>query len=172
MTDDELLSLPPGVVLRILLNCLDEDTVGEIRRQPMPEIPRAAKYDAAIYVSGGIKWASECDLENLRYFRNRSAASAASGGEWADKDLKRVANLEKWIAWRSFFPDAIWSGERNNEATVAAPPSAKPRVYPRTGGAARKPPPQQEAPAEDYYGTGSGNGAASEDAAGYDDVPF
>jgi len=176
MNRAEFLSLPPGVALRILFDALDEDTVDAIERTEMPEIPRSPKYDYMIYRQGGVQWASETDLRGLTWWRDRAQASAAEGGKWAEKDAKNAEALNRWIAYREFYPDAPWSGERNREPVVAAAPTAKPRVYPRAGGGApRQPPKQQEVPAEDYFGTGGGKGYSDADYGSNgadDDIPF
>jgi hypothetical protein len=171
VTDEELLSLPPRLALRVLLDCLDPETIAALRACALPPIPRSPKYDTSLYTSGGVKWASECDLENLAYFRDRSLSSAQSGGEYSDRDRKLAATLEKWMEWRGAFPDLIWTGERNSKATVAAPPSGKPQVHARTGPGARKRPSQEEAPLDDdYYGTGSKGDEAP--TGSDDDIPF
>lgn len=179
MTRDEFLSLPPGVALRILFDALDEETVHAIDRAEKPEVPRAPKYDYTIYRQNGIQYASETDIRGLTFWRDRAQASANGGGEWAIKDAKNAENLNRWLAWREFFPNEAWSGERNRVELVAAPPSARPRVYPRTnsGGQQQRqaPPRQQEAPTDDYFGTGGGKSSGYSDAdygGGDEDIPF
>jgi hypothetical protein len=183
MTREEFLSLPPGVALRILFDALDEDTAEAISKAEKPTVPRAPKYDYTIYRQEGVQYASETSLRSLIFWRDRAQASADGGGQWAAKDAKNAADLNRWIAYREFFPDTAWSGERNNEALVAAPPSDKPRTYPRTargggGGQQRRQQQKQEPPPDDYFGTGenskSGGGGYSDAdyGGGEEDIPF
>jgi hypothetical protein len=178
MTREEFLSLPPGIAMRVLFDCLDEDTAEAIRRTAMPDLPRPPKYDFSIYRRDGVQWASETDLKGLIFWRDRARTSAEGGGQYAAKDAKNAESLNRWIAYREFYPDAPWSGERNDQAVVAAAPSAKPRVHPRSGnGGQRRQPPKQEAPPDDYFGTGDGGGGKGYSEADYgggadDDIPF
>lgn len=139
MTAEEFLSLPPAIALRVLFDSLDERTCEALLARAKPEEPRRQKYDAQLHGKAGFAWASETDLRGLHWFHNRSVESAAKGGEWAAKDQKMADNLAKWIAWREWYPDAVWSGTRGDAEVVAAPPSAKPRVHPRTSNGQRKP---------------------------------
>lgn len=145
MTAEDFFALPPAIALRALFDSLDEQTTASLLAREKPEEPRRPKYDAQLHGKAGFAWASESDARGLHWFRNRSLESAAKGGEWAAKDTKQAENLAKWIAWREWYPDAVWSGVRGDEQVNAAPPSAKPRVHPRIGNGQRK----QQAPAED-----------------------
>jgi hypothetical protein len=142
MTPEELLSLPVAMQVRILIECLNEDTMRNLRSKAKPKPPLPPKYDQVIFRSGGVMYASECDLESLRYWRAKYAQS--SDPQYAERDQKRAEALARWITWRECFPDATWSGERDRASVVAKPPSSKPMVYPRNGGGNRPPPPPEE----------------------------
>jgi hypothetical protein len=144
MDRESFLSLPITVQIRMIFDALDEDASRFILNQDKPKIPFSPKYDFPIYRSGGIMWASETAAEGLHYWRKKYQQSADSGSEYAAKDAKKVAVLEKWIAWRECFPDATWSGERNDRAVTAKPPSTRPEVYQREGGGQRREPPPQD----------------------------
>lgn len=146
MTAEEFFALPPAIALRVLFDSLDEETTASLLAREKPEEPRRPKYDAQLHGKAGFAWASETDLRGLRWFHNRSVEAAArEGNEWATREAKTAANLAKWIAWREWYPDAVWSGVRGDEECVAAPPCAKPKVHPRRSNGQRK----QQAPAED-----------------------
>lgn len=133
MNRDEFTSLPSSIALGILWDVAKlEDRLRDV---VAPKPPRPPKYDAAIYRKDGVQWASETDVEGLRFWRGRYLESAAKGGEYAAKDQKRAAALDFWIAWRLVEPMTPWSGERNREQVTAKPPSGKPMVYPRDGAA-------------------------------------
>lgn len=145
MTAEDFFALPPAIALRVLFDSLDEETTASLLAREKPEEPRRPKYDAQLHGKSGFAWASESDLRNLNWFRNRSLESAAKGGEWAARDAKMAETLAKWIAWREWYPDAVWSGIRGDEEAIGAPPCGKPRVHARKVNGQRK----QAAPAED-----------------------
>jgi hypothetical protein len=148
MTREEFLGLPLLVQVRLLFDALDEESSRALLAQEKPVVPKAPRYDMAIYRSGGNSWASEHSLEGLVWWRNRYQAGADGGGQYAEADKKRVANLSKWIAWRECFPADCWGGTRGEDEVVAKPPSTKPTVYPRQNSNGR-PRQQEQAPAED-----------------------
>ncbi len=139
MDRDSFLKLPPSVALRVLFDCLDEETVRAIGGVEEPKAPRAPKFDTPIFRSGGVAYASEFNAEELAYWHKRS--SEDTGEQYAEQNRKRAEALSRWIAWREWYPDAVWSGERNREPVVAKAPSAKPTVYPRAGNGHRPAPP-------------------------------
>jgi hypothetical protein len=139
---EDFFSLPPAVALRVLYDCLDEDTVRALGKAEKPVTPRSPKFDQIIYRQGGVMWASECSVETLEFWAKRAAQS--TDPKYAESDRKKLESLKRWIAWREWYPDATWSGERNREPVVAKPPSDKPTVYPRTGGGPRQAPPPDE----------------------------
>lgn len=145
MKREEFLSLPLLLQVRLLFDALDEESSRALLAQEIPTIPKAPRYDLAIYRSGGNSWASEHSLEGLVWWRNRYQQGANGGGQYAAQDAKRVSNLDKWIAWRELFPSECWGGTRGEAEVVAKPPTTKPTVYQRAGGSQRKaPPPQQQ----------------------------
>lgn len=144
MEKSDFLALPPSVALRVLFDCLDQDTVKALGHAEKLVAPKSPKFDRAIFRKEGVMYASETSLEGLRFWHKRSAESANGGGQYADKDRKNAEELARWIAWREWYPDATWSGERNRDAIVAKPPSDKPTVYPRTGGNRPPPPPPDD----------------------------
>ncbi len=143
MNRAEFLSLPPKLALRVLFDAIDDDTIRAIEAMEKPKVPLPPKYDFRIYRKDGFMWASETDSEGLTFWRNRYTDSAAKGGQYADKDKKNAAEMDRWLAWRECEPSAAWSGERNRERVVAQPPCAKPMVYAtqRNGQKRPEPPP-------------------------------
>lgn len=139
MSPDEFFSLPPAIALRVLFDALDEETSASLLARAKPEQPRRAKYDAQIHGSRGYQWASETDLRGLRWWHKRAVESSQrEGNQYADRDKKQAANLAKWIAWREWYPDAVWSGTRGDDEVVAAPPSAKPFIHQRAQNGQRR----------------------------------
>jgi hypothetical protein len=130
VTRDEFLALPPSLALGVLLDVFPS-MVAKLANVEAPKVPRPPKYDFAIYRKDGIQWASETDVEGLRFWRDRYRESAEGGGQYADKDAKRMKALGFWIAWRICEPSTTWSGERQERHVTARPPSGKPEVYPR-----------------------------------------
>ena len=143
MTPEDLFALPPGIGLRLIFEALDEKTRAAVLSKPALKAPLPPKYDQAIFRSDGIQWASETDIEGLRYWHKKSLEN--TNEKYAEANRKRAESLARWITWREWFPDTAWSGERDGKPGVARPPSRKPKTYPRTNGGARKPPP----PAQD-----------------------
>jgi hypothetical protein len=132
MTRDELLALPPNVAIKVLLQALAKTVPSlpqELARIDAPKTPRPPKYDLRISRKGGYQWASETDLEGLRWWLNRFEVSAAEGGQYSDKDAKRAEKLRYWVDWRECYPDTPWSGQRNDEPCKASAPVAKPAVH-------------------------------------------
>lgn len=127
MNRDEFDKLPTAMQVRVLARVVfggEKITAIELGRSPLPP-----KFDARIYRRGkSFQWASETDLEGLRFWHNRAKEGAAKGGEWAAKDEKRARDLERWLNWREWFPDAVWSGERDRRRVTAAMPSGKPEL--------------------------------------------
>jgi hypothetical protein len=154
MTRDEFVSLPIGVALGVLW-----DLAGaKLGTMPTPDVPRPPKYDSAIYRKDGVSWASEYDVEGLRFWHAKKAQS--SDPKYAEKDAKAAKALSYWIAYRIADPHTPWTGERNRETITAKAPSAKPTVYPRDGQREQA----QAAPiaAADFDDAGTGD----------DDIPF
>lgn len=139
MTRDELLALPPVLALKVIYDCLDDETVKAISAKEPIKAPQQPRFDVPLYGNGGVSYASECALSQIDWHIERAKKSAEGGGQYAEKDAKLVVKLTEWRRWRGCNPTAIWVGKRGDEeATVAAPPSARPRTYERTGGGQRR----------------------------------
>jgi len=149
VTRDEFLSLPPAIALRVLFDAIgDDDTRRAIAEAECPEEPRRPKFDRRIFRQGGIQYASETDLEGLRFWHGK-ALEPPSDPKYAEANRKQAEELARWIAWREWYPNVAWSGERDGKRGQAKPPSAKPALHPRTGGnghsrAAAQPPEDEE----------------------------
>lgn len=168
MNRSEFTSLPLSLALGLLWDAAqDADRITTARYLEDAEAPKPARpprFDSAIYRRDGITWASEYDAEGLRYWRDKNAAGAENGGEYAEKNAKAAKALGYFLEWREQNPSAIWTGERNREQVTAKAPMAKPEVYPRTGA------PRAAAPAA------TGGGGFSDADYGSDgddgDIPF
>lgn len=147
MTKEELFGLPPAMALRLIFAELPPDLQECILGQEKPKLPFSPKYDMKIYRKDGFQWASETALDGLQYWHQKATQSAASGGQYAEKDKKKADNLQRWIAWRECFPDAAWSGERDHDAVTAPTPSSKPMVYAHSARAAAS---SASAPSSDH----------------------
>lgn len=135
MNRNEFARLPPAIALAILFDCLDEGTVEALKAKVAPEAPSPPRFDLGLYGSNGITFASECSLKQIDWHLDRALKSAEGGGQYAEKDAIKAKKLREWRIWRGCFPGSVWVGKRGDEdAVVAAPPSDRPRVYPRQGG--------------------------------------
>lgn len=135
MNRQEFTGLPLSVALGIVWDALRNTAHMGITPQeyidslPVPEKVRAPKYDHRIGRKGGFQWASETDLESLRYWHKRESESAAEGGQWAAKSEKRAASLARWIAYREQDPASPWSGVRDDAQATAHAPMSKPQIH-------------------------------------------
>ena len=135
MTLEELLALPPVLAIKVIYDCLDEDAVAAIKAKPPIKAPQQPRFDFALYTSSGNTYASECTLKQLDWYIERAKKSVAEGGQYAQQNAKQLEKLTEWRRWRGCNPTVIWVGRRgDDESVVAAPPSDRPRVYPRAGG--------------------------------------
>lgn len=127
MTREEFVALPAPLALGLVYD------MARAKLEPM-DAPRAArppKYDDRFPKKKGFfVWCSELDLNSLEWWRGKKAESVAAGTEWAEKDAKWVAKLDKWIEWRRLFPYEPWSGTRGEDRASGAPPSRDPKLYP------------------------------------------
>ncbi len=130
MNRSEFCSLPASVALGLLWDN-SSGIRGAMEKLEPPKPAMSPKYDQVIFRKDGVMYASECDLESLRFWYERSNTSANGGGQYADKDAKRAKALSFWMVWREQNPSTVWSGERNRERVTAKPPQHKPEVYPR-----------------------------------------
>lgn len=131
MTREEFTALPLGIALGLLWD--QNGSIDDISRVPAPQVPRSPKFDSPIYRKGGLQWASEMDLEGLRFWHRVYTESAQKGGEYAEKDRKRASQISHWVAWRAADPSSRWRGIRGETEVTAEPPSGKPAVYARAG---------------------------------------
>jgi hypothetical protein len=132
MTRDELLALPPTLALKVLVSAmvLVSPELGKVlAATELPKVPRMPKYDMRISRKGGYQWASETDLEGLRFWFKRYTDNVNEGGRYAEKDGKRAEKLCYWLDWREACPDTIWTGQRNDDVVTAVAPSGKPAVH-------------------------------------------
>jgi hypothetical protein len=119
-----------GLPLRTALGVLYDVFAQPLERVAKPDVPRPPKYDDRFPKKKGLYvWVSEMTLSDLTWWRGKKAESAASGGQWAEKDSKWVGKLDKWIAWRELFPAEVWSGTRGDDRATAAPPSREPALH-------------------------------------------
>src|SRR5688572_22743912 len=109
MTRDELCSLPPAMAIKIIVELLGTEFAQQLAGMETRKAPRPPRFDARISRKGGFQWASETDLEGLRWWLNRFEASANEGGQWASKDARRAEKLSYWVAWREVYPDVAWT---------------------------------------------------------------
>lgn len=98
---------------------------------PVPDVPRSPLFDGR-HSRGkeGFSWMSEMTLEDLAWWAKKTRESVERGGEYAERNAKSLATLEKWITWRTLYPDARWSGKRGDERVTAEAPARKPAVHP------------------------------------------
>ena len=147
MDRSEFCGLPLPIALGLLFDAVSF-TNTHLESAPAPEKPRCPKYDLRIYRKGGYQWASETTVESLEFWHKRAAEGAESGSQWAEKDAKTATALERWIAWRQWYPDAIWKGTRNDEEnTKAAAPHFRAEVH----STELRPSAQAESMADDGY---------------------
>ena len=131
MNREEFVALPLSLALGALWDILGERGRESLGRIEAPRMPLPPKFDRRIYRKGGHQWASETDLNGLRFWRDMAAKGAAGGGEYVEKNKKSAAELDRWIGWRQCCPAEPWSGLRGDETVMAAAPSAKPRIHPK-----------------------------------------
>ena len=129
MTRDELLSLPASVAIGLIWDAsasLQQKLAGIEK----PKGPLSPRYDRRVFRKGGFNWASEMSLESLTFWLGRKREGAASGSQWAEKDAREVERLEQWVAWRTWYPEFVWTGTRgDSEGVRAAPPSKHPKLH-------------------------------------------
>jgi hypothetical protein len=167
MTRDEFLSLPANVALGLLLD--GSAKLKEIvESTEKPRSPLSPKFDRKVYRKGGFTYASEMSLENLTYWLGKKREGAVGGGQYADKDAKDAEQLDRWVKYRSWFPNDPWTGTRgDSEGVRAAPPSKSPRIH------ATQPKDQgtYEAPV-DHYSKDGNFGVSEYGENSEDDIPF
>lgn len=118
MTKEEFLALPPSIQARVLFDELATD----LAAVTAPTVTRSPKYDFKVYGKGGYTWASEMTLDDLNWHLKRARESAASGGQWAEKDAKKARNLSLWATYRDTDPYGQVTTTRGEEVVAAATP--------------------------------------------------
>jgi hypothetical protein len=127
---NDFTSLPGSIALGMLWDVLQGSSFAHaLEDTEVPRAPRSPKYDFRIRRKGGYAWASETDLDGLRFWCGKYKESAESGSQWAEKDAKNAEKLGYWIAWRECFPKDAWQGQRNDDQVTAAVPSHKPHIH-------------------------------------------
>ncbi len=128
MTEDEFYALPLGFKCDTLAKIMP-GFAGRIESLEVPKVPRAPKYDFKMWRRGGHQWASETSLEGLTYWRDLAIKSAASGGDYAEKDQKKADQLKFWTDYRQAFPETAVSLIRGDDQITAEAPVDKPRIW-------------------------------------------
>jgi hypothetical protein len=149
MNKEEFQNLPARLALGLAWDALNlGDKLGAVAA-PRPPLP--PKYDLKVFRKGGFNWASEMSLESLVFWHRKAIESSTSGSQYAEKDAKKAANLERWIKWRECEPDVLWAGERDNKKATGAAPSRDPRLHDNEPRGATAPPSDQydDAPPDD-----------------------
>lgn len=131
MDREQFNKLPLSMQVARIVDALPPDMLARVLQGEAPKVPRSPKYDYKLWRKGGYCWASEMNLDSLRYWHKKAAESAVSGGQYADKDAKKAKQLDYWIAWREVEPDARWRGERDHDVVTAAAPSRDPEIHSR-----------------------------------------
>jgi len=108
------------------------------------------RYDDKIPRKGGFMYASECDLECLRYWLERFSTS--SNPAFEERDQKRAKALSYWVKYREENPYDRWRGQRNLHEVVAAQPSNKPTIFPWEGRVTTPAPLPNQDPGDDKRG--------------------
>jgi len=121
---DEFASLPVSIALGLIYDMAR----AKLEPMPRPAVPMAPKFDGRLPRKGGFFWLSEMLLQDLEWWHSKKQESAASGGEWAEKDGKLAATLAKWIEWRKLFPSERWRGKRGDDWATAEAPSREPQL--------------------------------------------
>ncbi len=124
MTRDEFAALPPAIALGLIWDVASD----RLKRMPCPRVPGPPKYDGRLKRGTGFVWFSELDLDSLEYWWAKNRDGAAAGGEWAERNGKTAATLEKWVAWRRLYPYEQWRGIRGEERAIARMPEREPVV--------------------------------------------
>lgn len=127
MTRSEFAALPVAMQVRLILQAFPQ-VEDRILGMDVPKLPLAPKFDSRIRRKDGYQWASETDIEGLRYYYGR-ATSGGGDESFAEKNAKEARGLEFWIRWREMYPTQIWEGERNRAPSVALAPASKPTVH-------------------------------------------
>ena len=148
MTKEQFCALPPALALSLVWDAMQLQSTA-LGTMPEPKRAGPPRYDMRVYRKGGHCWASEMNLDSLRYWHRKATEGAASGSKYAEKDAKKAKQLDYWIAWRAIEPETAWNGTRDNAATFAAPPSRDPTIYSRDAQPTGDPEPEPSATEDD-----------------------
>ena len=85
------------------------------------------QWDMRIRRKGGYQWASETDVEGLRFWVEKNASS--TDPRWAEKNQKDARSLSFWLAWREENPTELWQGERSRQQVTASAPLPRPMIH-------------------------------------------
>lgn len=130
MNITEFESLPTHAQMHIIAELL-EDRIDGI---PYVEPPRAPKYDVRLYGKGGYSYASESLVKDLQFYADRARAN--TNPQYAEKDQKLAASLDRWIAYREVDPMGRVTTMRGEEQVTAQPPSKFPTKHSTDAGVA------------------------------------
>lgn len=145
MSPEDFATLPPAHQMRILLQILPAVIVKKLDGIELPETSECPQFDWKIYRKQGFhQWASEMDLEGLEFWQRLAQKSVDGGGEYADRDAKKVEGLERWINYRKLEPSAVVTITRGERTVTAAAPRAKPQQYKPIRDEDREPPPSDD----------------------------
>jgi hypothetical protein len=170
MDRDEFSGLPLRLALGVIFDLLPGIASVEAPKSPFPP-----KYDDRMPKKGGqFCYMSEMTAEDLAWWYEKTQKSANAGGQYAEKDAKLASKISHWVKWRSVFPGALWSGERNRVKVTAAPPSREPKLH--SWEDSKRNDSTASAPVDDGYGAAPSGGNEYSDAdyggSSDDSIPF
>ena len=122
---------------------------------------QAPRYDFKIPRRNGYQFASETDLEGLKFWHGKFSVS--SSPQYAEKDQAKAKKLSYWVAYREADPYSRWKGTRGNAECVANQPSNKPTIFPWDGFTSTPSPLPEQEPGDNRGDAWEGGG---------DDIPF
>ena len=113
---------------------------------------------------------SEMLVADLEWWAGKKRESVESGSQYATKDAKTLAELERWIVWRTQCPGDAWTGIRGEARVVAAVPACDPELH----AWGDRGPAKLATQPDDYESTSGGNGFSDADYGTVDDeeIPF
>lgn len=129
MTPEELSQQPWPVACKILMGMLPKSMTDKLALVEVPEPVRVPRYDRKVYRKGGHQWASETDLDGLKFWAGRAEESLADGGQYAQQNQKQFDELNRWIAFREVYPTDAITITRGEDSVTAKAPSYKPEVW-------------------------------------------
>ncbi len=158
MTKDEFTTLPASIALGILYDIAKT----KIELLEVPKTPMSPKYDGRLGRKNRMFcYMSEMELESLKFW-HKTYAEKDKSGQYGEKNKKTETALKYWVEWRSCFPTAVWTGERDHAKVTAAAPSRDPELHSWDAG------PAPAARAERSFDDGPATAGADDDS----DIPF